>query len=93
MEKEIKHRCSVCSFYESFYFKKDTRFDKAKDGYCGMCKQIKDRNETCDSWVYKSRRLFGRKWTTERVLKEIMFHLIAISQILQEDKDERREEE
>ncbi|MDE7440005.1 MAG: hypothetical protein K2N23_05825 [Clostridia bacterium] len=91
MEKENqnKHRCNICKFYDPFYIKKETCFEKLKDGYCNMCKQLKNHKETCEQWINKSYWLLSRKKTTERVLKDILFHLMAVAQILREEEYEK----
>ncbi len=89
VEKQPEHKCNICSHYKPFYIKKETCFEKTRNGYCDKCEQIKDHFETCDCWNGKSCRWLSRKWTTERVLKELMFHLMAIRKILQEERDEK----
>ncbi len=87
-QKQPIHRCSVCRYYTPFYIKKDTCFERINNGYCKECCQIEDHNNTCDKWESKPYWYYSRKYTTERVLRDLTAHLMAISKILQEEKDE-----
>lgn len=88
-KKQPEHKCNVCRFYDPFYIKKDTCFEKLKDGYCRNCKEIKNRFDGCEEWEIKPYWYFRRKLTTERVLKDILFHLMAIREIIRKEENEK----
>lgn len=86
-EKERKHRCSCCWRYKAFYIKQDTCFKRLTIGNCNDCGQIKDHNETCESWRSKPKYRYGVRRNTVRTIREVLFQLSALRQILQEEKD------
>ena len=88
-KKQPEHKCNLCRFYEPFYVKKETCFEKLKDGYCRKCEQTKDHFDGCGQWEYRPRWRSGRKRTTERALNDIMFHLMAIREIIRQDENEK----
>lgn len=88
-ENQNTHRCNRCGNYTAFYIMKDSCFEKVNCGLCRKCNQIKDRFETCDKWKSTSRWLGVRTQVTERALRDMTTHLMAICKILQEEKDEK----
>lgn len=87
MEKQPIHRCYNCGNYKHFYTRKDTCFKREKVGYCWKQAQIKDHNETCEIWRSNPAWRYSIKWNTTRVLRELLFQLSALRQILQEESD------
>lgn len=83
-----EHICRNCNFYKAFYIKKDTCFEKLKDGYCKVCDKIKDGCGTCERWKAQRNRE-SSKWMCRKVFSEVVFHLTAIKQLVREYKDER----
>lgn len=87
MENQPKHKCFNCGNFNPFYTRKDTCFKREKTGYCWKHSQIKDHNEICDNWRSKPACRYSIKWNTTRVLRELLFQLSALRQILEEEKD------
>lgn len=92
-KKQPEHKCNICWYYTPFYVKKETCFEKLKDGYCRKCEQSKNHFDGCGQWKYGPHRRMGSKRIIERVLRDMLEHLAAISQILQEYNDESNKSE
>lgn len=85
--KPPEHICDKCQFYNAFYIKKDTCFEKLKDGYCEAYDKIKEGNETCGQWKTQYIRECD-KWNSRPIIRDLIFHLTAIKTLIKERNDE-----
>ncbi len=79
--KPPEHICGKCGYYIAFYIKKETCFERLKDGYCNQCEKIKEGNETCGQWKTRYER-DSSKWKCTPIFKELIFHLTAIKTLI-----------
>ncbi len=86
-ENKERKKCWNCGHYTAYYTKGETCFEKTECGYCSKHKEIKEKRQSCLYWYYCNHATTLRYKTAGRALKDIVEHLSAIRQILQEEEE------
>ncbi|MBQ8374690.1 MAG: hypothetical protein IJX98_03820 [Clostridia bacterium] len=83
--KEYKCKnCFACQFYDEYYIKGYTRFEKQDMGYCRKLEKTVDKHETCDCWRFAQLKRNLRKRTVSAQIHKMIVKLNDIHQILLE---------
>ena len=91
MEIEKKH-CYSCKYYNPYYTKGYTKFDRCDTGLCGRRKATVEKHEVCEKYVFMYCGRLNRKQAALTALTENINALAEIKQILEEDDEEDIEE-
>lgn len=83
--------CYRCGRFKGYYTKELSHFERAKLGYCKEYEKIVRNLDCCESWQNGYKRLYSGRKTTMKVLSELLTHITAIRQILQESQEESSE--
>ncbi len=90
--KERCTQCWNCKFFDYYYTKSYTFFDREKFGFCKKTRKLCDNHETCDLWQYKYEERNIRKDFALKQLPVVLDKLAQLEQILIEEyEDEKRE--
>ncbi len=92
MGNEKKHYCFNCRKYDAFYTKEETRYKITTDGYCSEEGKIKDHKCYCELWCSKPRNRIGLRGSVPRVLRELLYDISALKQILEEQSNAQKQE-
>ncbi len=88
-EQEQKNKeCFLCGNFQSYYIKRQFRFQKTQVGYCIQKREIIDKHETCPYWNSHCRKFYSSKKRSIKVLSELLFEIAAIRQVLQSEEEQ-----
>ncbi|MBP3422261.1 MAG: hypothetical protein J6K86_00695 [Clostridia bacterium] len=82
--------CWNCANFGAYYKRGFCQFNKTNKGTCSVKKEIIDRNGFCERWRNTFNLRSSRKERTLKALSEILEHIAAIRQILEEENEESK---
>ncbi|MDE7158392.1 MAG: hypothetical protein K2N74_02355 [Clostridiales bacterium] len=91
MKDESKH-CYGCKYYEPYYTKGYTQFDRCDIGFCTKKKATVERHEICEKYDCAH---YGRIHRRQAALSAIAEHINVLSelkQIIEEDDEDAIQE-
>ncbi len=86
------YKCCNCMFYEGYFIKKGTRFERADSGFCCKKQNVVFKRDCCDRFLFKCRRFFSKSLVYRR-LDSLLTDFSSLRDILEEEKRERKEYE
>lgn len=91
-EKQKCKECWNCGNFAAYYTKGFCYFDKTKQGFCSKHCEIKGKHDSCEFWR-KDIRIRGlRQAIAKKALTDLLINLSTISQILQEEQEDKNEQ-
>ncbi len=91
MENTNRH-CFRCRFFDRYYTRELTRYEKTKSGWCKKRVASANIHETCENFQAK-RPGFQREMTLKSHLNDILTHIHEIRCVLEAEREEWDENE
>lgn len=86
--KDERKECWNCKFFNYYYTKGLTFFNRESFGFCKKNRRLCDNHETCDLWEYKFEKRNTRKEATLTQLPIVLEKLAQLEQILIEEYED-----
>ena len=82
--EQICRICGNCRYFDAYYVKGVSKFEKQKIGHCALFEKTLDKYEQCSDWQSDSERLQTQKTVVTKELSELLEQTAMLKQILDE---------